>query len=119
MPTRSSDLLSQSLALAIARYLTDHDGAADRAGAWLDDDVRARLDSTAEQIAQEAATGLDELEEWRDETVGDEWEAGRVEFLQAQLNFQSARTGFFSTAAGSLADFLTDMGESPDLLEEH
>ena len=42
-----------------------------------------------------------------------------MEFLQAQLNFQSARTGFFSTAAGSLADFLTDMGESPDLLEEH
>ena len=60
--TRSSDLLSQSLALAIARYLNDHDGAADRAGAWLDDDVRARLDSTAEQIAEEAATGLEELE---------------------------------------------------------
>lgn len=119
MPTRSSDLLSRSRALAIARYLTDHDGAAERAGAWLDDDVRQRLDSSAEQIAEEAAAGLEELEEWRDASDPDEWEAGRVEFLQAQLNFQSARTGFFSTAAGSFADFLVDMGESPDLLEEH
>jgi hypothetical protein len=119
MPTRSSDLLSQSLALAIARYLIDHDGAAERAGAWLDDDVRSRLDSTTEQIAEEAANGLEELEEWRDEAGGEEWESGRVEFLQAQLNFQSARTGFFSTASGSLVDFLTEMGESPDRLDEH
>jgi hypothetical protein len=117
--TRSSDLLSQSLALAIARYLTDQDGAADRAGAWLDDDVRSRLDATTEQLAEEAANGLDELEEWRDEADSEEWEAGRVEFLQAQLNFQSARTGFFSTASGSLVDFLNDMGESPDVLDEH
>ena len=109
----------RALALAIARYLREHDGAAERAGAWLDDAVRSRLGTSSELIAEEAATGLDELEEWRDQAGGEEWEAGRVEFLQAQLNFQSARTGFFSTAAGSFADFLVDMGETPDLLEEH
>jgi hypothetical protein len=55
-------------------------GAGERAGAWLDDAVRSRLGRVSEQLAEEAAAGLDELEE----ADGEEWEAGRVEF---RLNF--------------------------------
>jgi hypothetical protein len=122
MPTRSSDLLASSLALAIARYLRDHPDAAARAGAWRDGDVDAWLAAPAEAIGIEATKGLEALDEWRDETranAPEEWEAGRVDFLQAQLNFQSARSGSFATAAGSLVDFLADMGEEVDVLDEH
>jgi hypothetical protein len=122
MPTRSSDLLATSLALALARYLKDHPEAAPRAGAWRDADVESWITAPEEAIRAEATKGLEALDEWRDETreaAPDEWEAGRVEFLQAQLNFQSARSGSFATASGSLADFLGEMGEEVDVLDEH
>jgi hypothetical protein len=115
---RSSDLLAQSLALAIARYLQDRPQAAACAGAWGDGDVQTWMGRPPDAIAAEATKGLEALDEWRDEEP-DEWEAGRVEFLQAQLNFQSARSGSFATAAGSLADFLAEMGEDVDVLDEH
>jgi len=73
-------------------------------------------------IGAEATKGLEALDEWRGEVREDDpetWEAGRVDFLQAQLNFQSARSGSFATASGSLADFLADMGEDVDVLDEH
>lgn len=117
MPTRSSELLAASLALAIARYLHAHPGA--RAHAWRDPGVDAWLAAPVEAIQAEATAGLEALDEWRDDAAPDEWEAGRVEFLQAQLNYQSARSGSFATAAGSLADFLADMGEDVDVLDEH
>jgi hypothetical protein len=118
MPMRSSDLLAASLPLAVARYLQDHPDAVPRAGAWLDGDAEAWMAKPVEAIQAEATRGLEALDEWREDAGGD-WEAGRVDFLQAQLNLQSARSGSFATAAGSLADFLTDVGEEPDVLDEH
>src|SRR4051812_15472605 len=122
MPTPSSDLLAGSLALAIARYLQEHPEVGSRADAWRSDDVKSWLAAPVEAIPEEATKGLDALDEWRDQARADapaEWEAGRVDFLQAQLNFQSARSGSFATASGSLADFLADMGEDVDVLDEH
>ena len=117
---RSSELLTSSLALAIARYLQDHPDA--DAGPWRDGDVDKWSGESLDAIGAEATKGLEALDEWRDEVREDDpetWEAGRVDFLQAQLNFQSARSGSFATASGSLADFLADMGEDVDVLDEH
>ena len=122
MPTRSSDLLATSLALAVARYLHDHPDVAPRADAWRGPDVESWIAASEEAIQAGATRGLEALDEWRDETresAPEEWESGRVDFLQAQLNFQSARSGSFATASGSLADFLAEMGEDVDVLDEH
>jgi hypothetical protein len=119
---RSSDLLAASQSLAVARYLKDHPDAVDGAGIWLDDEAEAWMAKPTEAIQEEATNGLEALDEWGDEAREedpDEWEAGRVDFLQAQLNFQSARSGSFATASGSLADFLAEMGEDVDVLDEH
>ena len=107
---RSSELLPASLSLAVARYLKDHPDAVEKAGAWLDDEAREWMARPVDAIRAEATRGLEALEEG---------EMDRVELLQAQLNFQSARSGSFATASGSLVDFLTDMGEEVDVLDEH
>jgi hypothetical protein len=112
---RSSELLADSQALAVARYLTDHPGAA--AQAWRDDAVERWLREPAAAIAAEADRGLAALEAWREDSP-EEWESGRVDYLQAQLNFQSARSGSFATASGALVDFLVEMGEDVDVLDE-
>jgi hypothetical protein len=119
---RSSELLPRSLSLAVARYLHDRPEAAESAEAWRDDEVERWMTRPVEDIQEDATDGLEALEEWADEVREDapeEWEEGRVDYLQAQLNFQSARSGSFGTAAGGLADFLADMGEDVDVLEEH
>ena len=107
---RSSELLPASLSLAVARYLKDHPDAVAKAGAWLDDDARVWMARSVDEIGAEATEGLEALEEG---------EIDRVDYLQAQLNFQSARSGSFATASGSLTDFLVDMGEDVDVLDEH
>ena len=119
---RSSELLPASLSLAVARYLKDRPEAIQKAGAWLDDEARAWMPRSFDEIGAEATKGLEALEEWAEEVRDDapeEWEKGRVDYLQAQLNFQSARSGSFATAAGSLIDFLVDMGEDVEVLDEH
>jgi len=121
----SSELQGQfaaSLSLAVARYLKDHPAAVPEAGVWLDGDVEGWMAQSVEALAEEATERLDALEAWK-ERVNDEdtaaWETGRVDYLQAQLNLQSTRSGSFATASGSLADFLTSVGEEVAVLDEH
>ena len=119
---RSSELLPASVSLAVARYLKDHPDAVQKAGAWLDDEAGEWMARPVDEIGAEATEGLKALEEWAEEVRADapeQWEEGRVDYLQAQLNFQSARSGSFATSAGSLTDFLVDMGEDVEVLDEH
>jgi hypothetical protein len=123
MPSSEIDeQLTASLSLAVARYLSDHPEAAPRAGAWLDADVERRRAEPLEELEEEAGERLDALEDWKEQAREDDpeaWETGRVAYLQAQLNLQSARSGSFATASGSLADFLRSVGETVDVLDEH
>lgn len=116
------DQLAASLRLAVARYLKDHPDAVSDAGVWVDADVEASMAQPLEALQQEATERLEALEDWKERTQDEdpaEWETGRVSYLQAQLNLQSARSGSFATASGSLVDFLSSMGEEVDVLDEH
>jgi hypothetical protein len=114
--------LAASLRLAVARYLKDHPDAVPDAGVWVDNDVEATMAQPLEALRQEAADRLGALEDWKERAQDEDpaaWDTGRVEYLQAQLNLQSAQSGSFATASGSLADFLSSVGEEVDVLDEH
>jgi hypothetical protein len=114
--------LAASLALAVARYLRDHPDAVSDAGVWVDREVEARMAQPVEALQEEAAERLEALEDWKERAQDENpavWETGRVDYLQAQLHLQSARSGSFATASGSLADFLMSVGEEVDVLDEH
>ncbi|MDP9294057.1 MAG: hypothetical protein M3O90_06495 [Actinomycetota bacterium] len=117
-----AEQLAGSLALAVARYLQEHPDAVSDAGVWLDREVEARMTQPLESLGEEATERLEALEEWKERAQDEDpsaWETGRVDYLQAQLNLQSARSGSFATASGSLADFLMAVGEQVDVLDEH
>lgn len=114
--------LTASLRLAVARYLTDHPDAVSDAGVWVDGDVEAVMAQPLEALQHEATERLEALEDWKERAQDEdpaEWESGRVDYLHAQLNLQSARSGSFATASGSLVDFLSSVGEEVDVLDEH
>lgn len=116
------DQLAASLRLAVARYLKDHPDAVSDAGVWVDADVEATMAQPLEALQQEATERLEDLEDWRERAQSEDpaaWETGRVDFLHAQLNLQSTRSGSFATASGSLVDFLSSVGEEVDVLDEH
>jgi hypothetical protein len=111
-----------SLALAIARYLRDHPTAASKAGDWLDSTVERWMAMAVDGIKAEASQRLELLDAWERSVktdFPDVWRAHRLEFLHARLNLQSARSGSFSTAAGSLYDFLTEVGAAVENLDIH
>jgi hypothetical protein len=114
--------LAASLGLAVARHLKDHPDAVSDAGVWLDRGVEARMAQPVEALGEEATERLEALEDWKERAQDEDpaaWETSRVYYLQAQLNLQSARSGSFATASGSLADFLMAVGEEVDVLDEH
>src|SRR6266542_597432 len=96
------DLAQQALALAIARYLHDHPEAVGTAATWMSSDVDAWRKRSTADIAQHAS----------DQSDSDAWNADRVNYVHAKLTLQSARSGSFQTAAGSLFDFLREVGAS-------
>lgn len=112
-----------ALALAVARYVSEHPEARERAHPiWIDTGVEAWSGRDAEAIAREAARRLEELDAWeRDAPRQDPelWEEHRLDALHARLNLQSAGSGAFGTAAGPLADFLRAVGAAPDRLDLH
>jgi hypothetical protein len=113
---------SAALSLAVARYLAEDPNAASRAGIWRDETVERWSGRPVEDIAAEASRRLDELEAWA-ERVQEErpelWATRRTDYAHAKLTLQSARSGSFQTAAGPLADFLSDMGTPSDELDIH
>jgi len=88
---------------------------------WLDDDERSLLTDSAAELEAKASDELDSLERWVTHAREDreQWETVRVSAVQARLTLQSARTGSFESATGPLADFLRDVGETPQALDIH
>ena len=115
-------LSSRAQSLAVARYLSDDPNAVPRAGIWLDGDADHWRQRPVEEIAAEATRLLDQLESWR-ERIGEERpqlaETRHMEYMNAKLALQSARSGSFGTAAGPLHDFLSDVGTPGERLDIH
>jgi hypothetical protein len=62
------------------------------------------------------------IEQWSERTNAhhpDVWEGQGIYMLHAHLDLESARSGSFEAAAGSLADFLTEIGAAPRRLDFH
>lgn len=113
-------LSSGAQSLAIARYLRDHPDARGRVNAaWLDAEVEQWAARDADAIGAEATHRLDVLEQWAEDAQSEDpasYETRRLDSVHARMALQSARSGAFGTAAGPLADFLTQAGEQPDTL---
>ena len=116
-------LLSGSLTLAIARYLQNAGRKQrKRVKSWVDSDVEAWTNRSADDIAAEATHRLEVLDSWQTDVQEHEpetWETRRIDAVHTRMNLQAARSGSFATAAGSFADFLRDAGESPETLDLH
>jgi hypothetical protein len=113
---------SRALSLAVARYLSDDPNAVPRAGMWLDSNADLWRRRPADEIAAEATRLLDLLESWQ-ERISEErpelFETRRIDYLNAKLTLQSARSGSFATGAGSLNDFLAAVGTPGERLDIH
>lgn len=109
--------LGDAMGLAIARWRLDHPGKTVPAP-W-DDMSAAWIGRTAAQLGAEANTQLAGVDQLTGERTGDCLEAMRLALLHARMALGSAKTGSFATAAGSLADFLRVVGESPRVLDVH
>jgi len=116
------DIAQGAMMLAVARYLHDHPDAAASATTWLDDDIESWRQRPTADIADEASKRLEALERWRSHTQTSDreaWESDRTTYAHAKLTLQSARSGSFETAAGSLVDFLRDVGAPTEELDIH
>jgi hypothetical protein len=114
-------LQRSALAFAVQRYGLDHSEARAEAESWIGDDVDWRT-VTNDRIESAASSLLEDLEAWASRTRSDEpgvWNAHRTDYLHAKLAAQSARSGSFETAAGSLADFLRRCGAEVDEFHVH
>ncbi|MGH2367278.1 MAG: hypothetical protein ACRDI2_03685 [Chloroflexota bacterium] len=111
-----------ALALAIARYLLEHPEAAAAAQDWLDPMVEKWRSRSVGELAVEASQRLKRLDHWKERTQAEQpevWNIGRTDYAYAKLTLQSARSGSFQTATGSLYDFLTSVGAPVDELDIH
>jgi hypothetical protein len=108
------------LSLAVARYLHHHPDARERVSPeWIGDEVERWAARDADAIGEEATHRLEVLEQWVEETQREDpglYETRRMDSVHARMALQSSRSGAFGTAAGPLADFLTEAGEQPDTL---
>jgi len=113
-------LASGAQSLAIARYLHDHPDAHGKVNqAWIDDEVERWQGRDPNEFGDEATHRLEVLEKWVEEAQRDDpelYETRRIDSVHARMALQSARSGAFGTAAGPLADFLTQAGAQPDTL---
>ncbi len=111
-----------ALALAIARYMTDHPAPSPAVQRWIDPLIEARRALGLEGIKAEASRRLSELDAWEQRSQAvfpDVYRAHRLQAQHARLALQSARSGSFASASGSLHDFLVDAGEPVQELDFH
>jgi hypothetical protein len=116
------ELGRDGLTLAVARYLKDHSDAEARVEDWLDESVENWRKKPVSEIQAEATRKLDQLESWAKQAQQEDpetWERERITYAHAKLALQSARSGAFGTAAGSLQDFLTAAGAPAQRLDIH
>lgn len=110
-------LLGDAMGLATARWRLDHPGKAVPAP-W--GEVSAPwLGRSAAQLGAEADARLTEIDRLTKDKTGDCREVMRMSLMHARMALGSAKTGSFSTVAGSMVDFLRDVGESPRVLDVH
>lgn len=120
--TEVEALAADSLSLAIARYLVDHPEATRAAADWKTTTVERWMKKPLKELQGEATkrlARLDELEQQIKSEHADLWEPLRIEFVHTKLNLQSARSGSFRTASGSLYGFLSSLGAAVDNLDIH
>jgi hypothetical protein len=98
------ELERASLSLAAARWVLDHPDRKAGAGGWVHTD-HARLDLPGIERAAEA------LAEQAEEARRSAEPGSGPSLVAIDANLRSARSGFFGTAVGPLADFLRDQGE--------
>lgn len=115
-------LAADSLSLAIARYLIDNAEAIRTAADWKTATVERWMKKPFNEIQDEATkrlARLDELEQQIKSEHPDIWESLRIEFVHTKFNLQSARSGSFRTASGSLYSFLSALGVAVDNFDIH
>ena len=120
--TEVEALAAHSLSLAIARYLIDHPARTGAAADWKTSTVERWMKKSLKEFQDEATKGLarlNELEEQIKSEHPDLWESLRVEFVHTTFNLQSARSGSFETASGSLYCFLSALGVAVDNFDIH
>jgi hypothetical protein len=122
LQSRAEELGRGALSLAVARYLKDHPDAEKGVEDWLDESVESWRRKSVSEMQAEATRRLDNLEKWAKQAQQDgptTWEQERITYAHAKLALQSARSGAFGTAAGSLNDFLKAAGARPQSLDIH
>ena len=106
-----------SLSMAIARYTKQHPDVADEAREWLDPTNERWLSISIPELQCEASKRLEQLNRWQKWAKADHrpiWQAYRLKFIHSRFNLKSVKSGCFSTAMGSLADFLDSVGAKFD-----
>lgn len=106
-----------SLSMAIARYAKQHPDVADEAREWLDPTNQLLLSISILELQCEASKRLEQLNRWQKWAKADHrtiWQAYRLKFIHSRFNLKSVKSGCFSTAMGSLADFLDSVGAEFD-----
>lgn len=109
-------LCVDSIMLAIARYMQEHpDATFETRILWLElEQVSNWSALDIADLEQEALQQLEKLAQWEEFAQAkhpDLWEEYKLESFNAQLNFNSAYSGWFHAAMGELAYFLHDAGE--------
>jgi hypothetical protein len=120
--SRVEELGRGGLLLAVARYLRDHPDAEGRVEDWLDESVETWRHKSVTEIQAEATRRLSQLESWAEHAQQEApsvWDEERITYAHAKLALQSARSGAFGTAAGSLQDFLKAAGAPAQSLDIH
>lgn len=114
------ELAIVALALAKARYLADHPDRAARVGDALDARVRALGALTPAARVAEVERRIGQLDAW-ERAAADRPEVARgyrQAAREARGSLERARTGSFTSAAGSLHQFLERAGETPRLIDD-
>jgi hypothetical protein len=108
-------LAADSLSLAVARYLLDHPEALSNAKAWVNAEVRAFLLLPPAGMQARAADMLAALDSACRQAQGEfpaVWSGLQHHWAHSRLDLESAASGNYSRAAGSLHDFLLSVGHA-------
>ncbi|HET7865674.1 MAG TPA: hypothetical protein VFL86_14825 [Burkholderiaceae bacterium] len=108
-------LAADSLSLAVARYLLDHPDALSNAKAWVNAEVQAFLllpPGGMQARAAEMLAALDSACRQAQEEFPAVWGGLQHHWAHSRLDLESAASGNYAHAAGSLLDFLRSVGHA-------
>lgn len=116
------ELIRNSLALAMARYLKEHPEATNRVQKRDRDRASQWQAMSISQLEDKASHLLEEVERWEKFAKAkhpDLWEEYKLKSFNALLNLDSAYSGSFHAAMGDFAIFLKSAGASFEELRVH